>query len=86
MALWTDLRETWYAALESGGQVYGLARQVPSAEGIVSEYLDRTTGKWIPSSKLADVFTGIGGVTDGTPVDAATAAEIERALRAGASG
>lgn len=77
---WRDLNEDWYAALESGGIVYGLARSVRRSSGSAYEYLDRETGAWRPSSRLAAEFTGAGGVTDAIPITSTLAAEVERAL------
>jgi len=76
---WRDLDEDWYAALESGGKVYGLARSTTGR----FEYFDRATGEWRFDPGGAGIFTGAGGVTDAIPIDASLAADVERALREG---
>jgi len=81
MTLWINPSDTWYAELESGGFVYGLARRVVGSEGVRYEVLDRDTGEWIFASEGAGYFTGAGGVTDATPITPEQAAELERALR-----
>lgn len=81
---WTDLGTSWFARLESDGSTYGLARRVPSGDGVVYEVLDRTSGDWIPSPLAgAGYFTEIGGVTDAVPITSEEAVRLEADLAGG---
>ena len=78
---WTDLGDTWYAALRDGGRTYGLARRWRSSDGGARhEAWNSETRTWQFTSAGAGYFTEIGGITDAEPIGLAEALQVLTAL------
>jgi hypothetical protein len=78
---WAIHDPVWYAALESGGLVYNVARMVTHDGRTRFERLDRASGEWQPAREGAAYFTEIGGTTDAVPVSVIVGERLVELLR-----